>query len=102
MRLVNREAAQRRRLKVHWHVAISCPGLEDGSEERMFQDLHFAIDWANEVRLTLLELAHESSTEVTDGRDRREGVIRRYYVSDEYGAPVAIIEVRSCLEGSHV
>lgn len=49
-----------------------------------------------------MSLAHESSTEVTEGRDRQEGVIRRYYVSDEFGAPFAIVEVGSCLDESHL
>jgi hypothetical protein len=50
----------------------------------------------------VVSLAHESSTEVTEGRDRQEGVIRRYYVSDEFGAPFAIVEVGSCLDESHL
>ena len=50
----------------------------------------------------MLNMAYESSTEVTDGRDRKEGVIRRYHVSEECGAPLAIIEIRSCFDQSRV
>ena len=89
-------------LKVHWHVTVTYSACEDGHHERVFEDLHLALDWANEKRRSLLNMAYESSTEVTEGRDRKEGVIRRYYVSDEYGAPLAIIEIRSCFDESHV
>jgi hypothetical protein len=102
MRLVTRQRLEHWPLRVHWHVTVTYHGVERRSEERLFGDLHLALDWANEVRQTLVSLAHESSTEVTRGRDRQEGVIRRYYVSDEYGAPFAIIEVRSCLDESHL
>jgi hypothetical protein len=76
--------------------------FEDGKEEQVFGDLRSALDSANETRRVLLEMGHHSSTEVTDGRDREEGVIRRYQVSDEHGAPLAIIEIRSCAEEGHV
>jgi hypothetical protein len=90
------------RLKVHWHVTVTYPASEDGHHERVFEDLHLALDWANEMRRSLLNMAYHSSTEVTDQSDRKEGVIRRYYVSDGYGAPLAIIEIRSCFDESHV
>jgi hypothetical protein len=87
---------------VHWHVTVTYPASEDGHHECVFEDLHLALDWANEMRRSLLNIAYHSSTEVTGGHDRKEGVIRRYYVSDEYGAPLAIIEIRSCFDESHV
>ena len=77
-----RVESEHRHLKVHWHVAVTYPACEDGYHERVFKDLHLALDWANEMRRSLLNMAYESSTEVTDGRDRKEGVIRRYYVSE--------------------
>ena len=102
MRLLTRKQPEHWHLKAHWHVTVTYPGVERGSEERVFEDLHLALDWANDVRRALVTLAHESSTEVTEGRDRQEGVIRRYYVSDDFGAPFAIIEVLSCLDESHL
>jgi hypothetical protein len=89
-------------VRLHWHVTVTYPGFDDGREDQVFGDLHLALDCANGIRRTLMGSAYDSSTEVTDGRDRQEGVIRRYYVSDEYGAPLAIIEIRSCFEESHL
>jgi hypothetical protein len=101
MRLDGPKGPDHLHVKVHWHVTVTYLGFEDGHEERIFGDLHLALDWANDLRRALTDSTHHSWTELADGHDLRKGVIRRYYVSDEYGAPLAIIELRSCLDESH-
>ncbi len=75
----------------HWHVTVWYPGFEDGREQKVFgTSTRRSIPPINRRR-ALSEMGHHSSTEMTGGRDREERVIRRYQVSDEHGAPLAII-----------
>ena len=85
----------------HWHVVVSYPGYPDGDEDLPFRHVDHALHYAAETGDMFKRDGHRV-TEVEAPEDDRIGVIQRYHVSDEEGAPVALIEVRPCHQPSHL
>jgi hypothetical protein len=79
----------------HWHVAVTYPGYRDGYEDRAFEDIDGALDYANQAQDTFREDGH-TVTEVDSPEDDVAGVIRRYEATEEKDATIAVVEVRPC------
>jgi hypothetical protein len=79
----------------HWHVAVTYPGCRDGYEDRPFEDIDGALDYANQAGDTFREDGH-TVTEVDTPEDDVAGVIRRYEATEEEDDTVAVVEVRPC------
>jgi hypothetical protein len=82
----------------HWHAAVTYPGYQDGYDDRPFEDIDNALDYANQARDAFLEDGH-SVTEVDRPEDDVSGVIQRYQAAEEEAATVAAVEVRPCHAG---
>ena len=78
----------------HWHVAVTRPEHRDGCEDRSFEDVDSAVDYAGRRRDGLLRDGH-TMTEVDRPDDDVSGVIQRYQDTEQGGHP-AMVEVRPC------